>query len=312
MPRGARLRIEGAFYHVYSRGNRRQIVFVDDQDCRQFLRRLRRVEVSTGAIRVAHCLMTNHFHLLIRPGAGGISSLMHRVLGQYALKFNRRHAAVGHVFQGRFGSRPLVSEDDLLVVLRYIHHNPLKAGMVTSLADWPWSSHHAYVERRPPPELACGVLFVRGVLARSPADVAAYQLLIDEPTPSEEQVFPTPSKASSRATQSEVAAPGLRPPAPALRELVARIAYLHGVPLEEMVGESRRKSREAVAARKSFIHEAVGRWGYPVRETAAAMGCSTQAVHRHLAELFRKRAPRRRPASGASTPALLKSPAAGS
>jgi REP element-mobilizing transposase RayT len=301
MPRGPRLRIEGAFYHVYSRGNRRQSVFLDDRDRRLFLRRLRKLEAATGAVRVAHCLMPNHFHLLIRPGAGGISQFMHRLLGEYALGFNRRHEAVGHLFQGRFGSRPILGADDLLLVLRYVHFNPVKAGLVSSLGDWEWSSHRAHLRPVPPPELSLGVHLVRGLLAtgRDPdaSSSARYRALMDEPAPREEEVFPRPGSAPGPVSRGTI----LVPPSPdsplSIEALVERVARIHGVPPADVSGPSRR--RVLIAARRDLIRTAVREYGHPVRAVARALGCSGAVAYRHLqagdrARRRRKRGPRTR------------------
>jgi REP element-mobilizing transposase RayT len=291
MARGPRRKVDGAFYHVYSRGNRKQVIFIDDRDRRRFLRRLRLVEAATGALRVAHCLMGNHFHILVRPGAGGVSALMHRVLGAYAGGFNRRHAAVGHLFHGRFGSRPLFSEDDLLVVLRYIHHNPVKAGMVPTPSEWEWSSHRAHLTPAPPADLALGVRLVRGILATDRGDerpvLEAYRELMDEPAPAEEVVFPA---ASGRTGGSEGSAPlpqAAPGPGPRLEAIVERIAFLHGISPEDLAGGSRH--------------------GVPVRDVVRLLGCSSAVAYRHLSRREARRAatlassPSGCPASGSGT-----------
>ena len=148
MPRGPRKLVPDGCYHVFARGNQRRAVFHDDEDRRWFLERLWRVEKETSTAHVGHCLMGNHIHLIVLPGTASLSRLVHRVLGPYAQWFNRRHAQVGHLFQDRFGSTILESEEAILWALRYVHRNPVEAGIVRRAAAWRWSSLRDHLLRR--------------------------------------------------------------------------------------------------------------------------------------------------------------------
>ena len=182
MPRKARAQEDEAYHHVYARGNRRWAIFIDDEDRRWFMARLLQAEVDSGSLHVAHCLMPNHFHLLVRPGPSGISTLLHRVLGPYAQWFNRRHECVGHLFQGRFGSRVIDSDEDFLTVLRYIHRNPVEAGLVPRPELWEWSSHLDHLRTRPPVRLREGVQLARSRLSEDPERaVVLYRRLVENP-----------------------------------------------------------------------------------------------------------------------------------
>lgn len=140
------MQIAGATYHLTSRGNRRQSIYHDDHDRRQFLalrdQVVRRCEWRT----LAYCLMTNHFHLLIETPAPNLSLGMHRLNGEYAKYFNERHSVDGHLFDRRFESRLIDTEEYLADALRYIAFNPVKAGLCAHPRDWPWSSFYR-VER---------------------------------------------------------------------------------------------------------------------------------------------------------------------
>ena len=147
MPRCARRIAESGYYHVMLRGNGKQVIFYDDLDRREFLRALGDAVVSGGLSLVAWCLMTNHVHLLLIDELGRLSQGVHDLATRYAGYFNKRTGHVGSVFDGRFRSVPVESDDQLLAAVLYIHENPAKAGIWSGL-DYPWSSYRAYVGDR--------------------------------------------------------------------------------------------------------------------------------------------------------------------
>ncbi|HKK00920.1 MAG TPA: transposase [Desulfuromonadales bacterium] len=144
MPRTARLDSPGLLQHVIFRGVDRCDIFHDDADRRKFLRNLSKLLIQIDVECFAWSLMTSHVHLLLRPRRSRLASFMRRLLTAYALYFNRRHQRSGHLFQGRYKS--IVCEEDgyLLELVRYIHLNPLRAGLVSelaALAAYPWCGH---------------------------------------------------------------------------------------------------------------------------------------------------------------------------
>ena len=143
MARPLRLEYEGAVYHVTSRGNARDEIFLGDVDRAQFLATLGDAIRRHGWICHAYCLMTNHYHLLIETPEVGLSRGMQLLNGVYTQWFNRRHQRVGHLFQGRFKAVLVEKESHLLELARYVVLNPVRAGMVRSVRDWPWSSYRA-------------------------------------------------------------------------------------------------------------------------------------------------------------------------
>src|SRR5581483_1153040 len=136
---------DGLIYHAINRGNNRDAVFARAADYRAFLHALGQTQLRYPFELFGYCLMTNHFHLLLRPAAGqSISRILQSLTVAHTWRYHREHRSVGHVWQGRFKS-PVIQEDDhFLVVLRYIEANPLRAGMVQSLDDYPWSSYPAH------------------------------------------------------------------------------------------------------------------------------------------------------------------------
>ena len=145
MARPLRLEIAGALYHVTSRGDRREDIYDNDDDRKAFLSVLKSVCDTCNWVCHAYCLMSNHYHLLIETPDANLSRGMRQLNGIYTQTFNRMNRRVGHVFQGRYKAILVEKESYLLELSRYIVLNPVRAGMVGSAKDWPWSSYQATV-----------------------------------------------------------------------------------------------------------------------------------------------------------------------
>ena len=144
MPRQARLDIPGLLQHVIVRGIERSNIFLDDDDRQGFLDRFSTLLIESGADCFAWALVPNHFHLLLRCNHFDLSRFMRRLLTGYAVTFNRRHARSGHLFQNRYKSIVCEEEPYLLELIRYIHLNPLRAGLVKDIEEldrYPWCGH---------------------------------------------------------------------------------------------------------------------------------------------------------------------------
>src|SRR5271166_2272215 len=141
---------DGLLYHALNRGNNRGPVFFAEDDYRTFLKALAQTQGRYPFRLYGYCLMTNHFHLLLQPADGvSISGVLQSLTVAHTWHYHRGHGSVGHVWQGRFKS-PVVQDDDhALTVLRYLEANPLRAGLVADLADYPWSSYQAHALGRP-------------------------------------------------------------------------------------------------------------------------------------------------------------------
>lgn len=138
------------YYHVIARGDNREPLFLDSEDYLHYLSCMSK-QIIKGGLKcrgMAFCLMTNHLHLLIAAEHADLSRLIELVHGDYARWFNQRHQRVGHVFQKRFLSKSVTSERHLFEVIRYIHMNPVKAGMVARPEEYRWSSFRNYLESR--------------------------------------------------------------------------------------------------------------------------------------------------------------------
>jgi putative transposase len=136
---------------VFSRGNRRQDVYLDAIDRFRFLDRLEEVIAGFRWFLHAYCLMPNHYHLVLQTPEPNLSAGMHRLNFLTAQAFNRRHDVDGHLFQGRYHSPLVESEAHLIELARYVVLNPVRAGLVHHPADWRWSSYRAAVGLAPRP-----------------------------------------------------------------------------------------------------------------------------------------------------------------
>lgn len=151
MPRQARLDAPGILHHVMVRGIEGCPIFRDDQDRQDFVSRISQLVEMTGTRVLAWTLMENHIHVLIFSGPQGISKLMRRLLTGYAVRYNLRHRRSGHLFQNRYKSIVCEEEPYLLELVRYIHLNPLRAGIVKSIEElegYPWCGHGVLTGRR--------------------------------------------------------------------------------------------------------------------------------------------------------------------
>jgi putative transposase len=141
VPRAPRIDIPGLVYHVISRGVKRLPIFQGDHDRQAFLRLLSQTRHEFPFRLHAYCLMTNHYHLLLQTLEHSLSKTMQYFKTIYAKRFNREIGHVGHVFQGRFHSIPVQEDAYFITVARYIHLNPVKAGIVARPEDYAWSNY---------------------------------------------------------------------------------------------------------------------------------------------------------------------------
>ncbi len=141
MPRPLRPIDDGLIYHVINRGNNRQRVFRKQADFGAFLHALAQLKERKPFELYGYCLLDNHFHLLMRPKDPTISRIMQSLLVSHTQRYHRHYGSGGHVWQGRFKSPVVQSDEHLLAVLRYIEANPLRARIVKRAEDYRWSSY---------------------------------------------------------------------------------------------------------------------------------------------------------------------------
>ena len=145
MSRPLRIEYEGAWYYVMNRGRRYEDIFSERSDYGMFIDLLKETAEMWNINISAYCLMPNHYHLLIQTPLGNVSRAMRHLNGVYTQRFNKRHSADGQLFRGRYKSILVDGNSYLLQLVRYIHRNPVKAGLADSPAKYKWSSHKAYL-----------------------------------------------------------------------------------------------------------------------------------------------------------------------
>ncbi len=147
MARPLRIDLAGGLYHVTSRGDRREDIYLDDEDREIWLDVFAQVCERFNWRCHAWCQMNNHYHVVVETPEANLSQGMRQLNGVYTQRFNRRHGYVGHLFQGRFKGILVEQDAYLLELARYVVLNPVRAGMVRHASEWPWSSYHAMVGR---------------------------------------------------------------------------------------------------------------------------------------------------------------------
>ncbi len=233
-----------------SRGNGGRDIFIDDDDRRRFLDILSKVKKATPFELFAYCLMSNHFHMLVRVGGFDLSRIMQHLLTRYSRYFNGRRRRLGHLFQSRFKA-PLCDGDSYLIeLLRYIHLNPVRAKMVSDPAQWPWSSHRCYL----------------GAAAAGLVDPAFPLSLFDGSETEARRRYLDFLQADGDAGQAATGTPAAAKPEKkgdpanpidrdrieeALLRLAQDICAEHHVPIEDLRGATRR--RDASRARRALI-----------------------------------------------------------
>ncbi len=147
MPRAARASVGGLCYHVINRGNGRRQVFRKDDDYHAFLKAIAHACVEIPMPVLGYCLMPNHFHLVVWPQKDGdLSRWMHWVLNTHVRRYHQHYHSSGHIWQGRYKAFPIQEDEHLLIVLRYIERNALRAGLVRRAEQWSWASAGHWID----------------------------------------------------------------------------------------------------------------------------------------------------------------------
>lgn len=134
-------------YHIMLRGINKQSIFEEPEDYKKFLSILKEIQLKTNVAVYAYCLMGNHIHLLLHEKEEKIAVVMKRIGVTYVHWYNEKYQRNGHLFQDRYRSEAVNTEKYFLTVLRYIHQNPLKAGITKNISEYPWSSYGEFFTR---------------------------------------------------------------------------------------------------------------------------------------------------------------------
>jgi REP element-mobilizing transposase RayT len=258
VPRGPRQDAPGLVHHIWARALDGRDVFLDLDDRRDIVDRLSRILPEDGARCFGWALMSNHLHLVLKAGARRVGTTMQRLLTGYAMRFNGRAGRQGHLFQGRFGSRPLRDDGELAVAIRYVLRNPLEAGLARDLNDlerYPWSGYGAITGRRP----------------ALPFESVAETLELFGPEPATARV-------RLRAWLADPKTPATR--SDRLEELTREVCRAFGLAPTTVSGQGR--TQLVSRARALICQRAVTELGLGVVEVARALGLSHAAVSQML------------------------------
>ena len=171
----------GQYYHIYNRGANRGLIFHVDDNYLFLLRRLNEHSTKLGISVIAYCLMPNHFHFLLRQdGEFPISHLMQAVFNSYTKAFNKAFGRTGTLFEGPFEATHVDRNDYLVHLCRYIHRNPLDAGLVSNPSQWPFSNYLEWIGKRN------GSLVDQAFVHDFFPDPRSYEIFVMEYTPSQE------------------------------------------------------------------------------------------------------------------------------
>jgi REP element-mobilizing transposase RayT len=273
MARPLRLHIPHAFYHVMSRGNAKQTIFVDAADYERFLELLEATSARFGVLCRVYCLMPNHFHLLLQPDTTPLSRMMQQLNSAYGQSFNNRHERVGHVLQGRFKALLVDRDDYFLQLLRYIVLNPVEAGFVDAPGSWRWSSYRATAGLCEAPSfLALDDVWKMFAPTEGEAQrrfIAFVHAGRGHPAPSEAIVFGSDAFRADVAVAIE--------PHRGVHDFSRRERYAVRPSLECIFADC----HDGVSRRRLMI-EAYWRHGYTLREIAALLGCHESTVGKHV------------------------------
>lgn len=305
MPRQNRVVLEGGIFHVYNRVGRGEMVFSDEDEASAFVQQLRVIKARDGMQIFAWCLMSNHYHIALRCGAVPLSRSMKSLQQGATRRYNARHRVFGPMWQGRYRAKLVEDQRYLDGLLAYIHLNPVTAGIVDDPANYCWSGHSEILGRVRSPVTDCDeVLLLFGETRRSARREYARTIkgTAEEPWVGEgpgqlpwwklgrpkKKELERPNSDRTVATVDELGrSTGPVRPRLEVGEFVAAVAVDRGVSLEDLAG--RRRSPHVVQTRELAATLGVERYGLRVKEVAAVLGKSAEAVSRMVSRGIGKR-----------------------
>ena len=317
MPRGARLDAPGVFHHVWARGIERRKLFLDDDDRENFLQRLTLACAKGAGFVYAWSLLDNHFHLAIRTGKLPLSTIMRKVMTGYVISFNRKRKRAGHLFQNRFGSTIVNDEEYFLRLVRYVHLNPLWAGIakdLEALAQYQWSGHCVLMGNSPREFQLTDDVLGRFAARAGPARRRLVEFMGAADARKDKKVFGGRGLVRSRGGSSELSRTkqkknrqtydqrvlgdgefvervlkqtekdeqalisGQKQAEASFARLLKRASELSEIQIKELASGSRRKI--VVKVRKAICYLAIRRLGLSGARVARALGVSPHSARR--------------------------------
>ena len=281
MTRPLRIEFAGAVYHLTSRGNAQQAIFLDEKDFADFLSVLCQVVKRYHFLLHAYCLMNNHYHLLIETPYGNLSRGMRQLNGLYTQRFNQRHKRVGHLLQGRYKAILVDKDHYLLTLCRYVVLNPVRAKIVKNPGDWKWSTYRATIgyqgisclttdwilsqfgKERQAAANQYQAFVLSGIKAESPLKAIKGQLILGQDN------FIDEIKHLMRGKER-------------LKEITREQRYLTRPPLNEIFKPKDQKSKDQV------MYEAHLQYGYTLKDIAEYIGVHYSTVSRAIKRIERE------------------------
>lgn len=315
MPRSARLDAKGVLHHVMGRGIEKRKIFLNDEDRDDFVSRLAELGEKQALKIYAWALLPNHFHLLCKTQNWPLSSSMRKLLTGYAVNFNRRHKRFGHLFQNRYKSIVCQEDNYLLELVRYIHLNLLRAGIVKNLPELnrsPWTGHSALVGKKK--KTWQDTEYILSFFGNGPKGIKKYFEFIQEGIPLGRRpelvggglirslggwsaVLALRGRIERQIADARILGDGdfvkevladmdditkgnLRfpPPVKDLTVLAEKVCVLNQVTLEELRSGSRRAA--LVKARREMSQAGVKFWGFSGADIARYLGVTNSCVTR--------------------------------
>ena len=276
-----RVEVAGGLYHVIVRGNERRNVFRDDSDRSRYLARLAHYREKFSFRVLAYCLMDNHVHMAIEAGKVPLSRIMAGLQSSYTQYFNRRHRRSGHLFQGRYKAFLVEKDRHALALLRYVHENPVKAGMVERAEDFSWSSDRAYRRGRGPEWLDLDCLLSLLGRGRSAA-IRNYRRLMREPVEEpydEVATWGQAVKGDEAFADRVLQAAGEPPVVPrglTVERIAGQVARLDHLDLVALRGPSRDRVSSRARLTVAWLAREVGK--IPVARAARFFGRDTSTM----------------------------------
>jgi REP element-mobilizing transposase RayT len=279
MARPLRIEFPGAVYHVTSRGNAKQAIFIDDEDRGSFLDLLSIVVERFNWLCHAYCLMGNHYHLLIETPNGNLSKGMRELNGVCTQGFNQRYRRVGHLFQGRYKAILVEKDNHLLSLCRYVVLNPVRVGLIERPEQWRWSSYRATIGLVKRPSFLTADWILSQFGGRKRASMERYRRFVMEGIGKESpweilkgQIFLATDEFIKQLSSSLDEKEKIKE-VPRLQRYAAR------PPLSELFKGKKRKERKA---EDKTIYGAYVRYGYTMKEIAEHLGFHYATISRAI------------------------------
>jgi REP element-mobilizing transposase RayT len=292
MARKPRIEYNSAFYHVITRGNQRQEIFKDKHDYTRYLAILADYKERHKYLLYAYALMNNHVHLLIQTQETPLSKILQGINQRYTIYFNKKYKTIGHLFQGRYKAILCDKDEYLLTLVKYIHLNPVRAGIVKNADKYEWSSHCFYIEKHDREDIIIDMEQVLGIFSKGKAKARRlYRVYMNEGLEvGKEDIYSTidqrilgderfAEKVSEEYKAEVISTKRLKEYT--LGDIVSGIENAYEITLKEL--RSKGKDRDIMLCRKLF--SVVAReYGYKGKDIAGHIRKDPAVVTRYLRE----------------------------